>query len=175
MVTPVSRWISRVLRYSGIQPIRSPPGTGLSPCLVGLPRPFPCLSRTFRRTLQPRSVDRFRLLRVRSPLLTESSLFLGLLRCFSSPGSLVFRRALAFPRAGFPIRISLALAAAHASPELFAVYHVLLRHLTPRHPPCALIRFFTFLLRVLSSGDADTLTTPAFSRQHSAFSLKPGI
>jgi hypothetical protein len=34
------------------------------------------------------------------------------------------------------------LTAAHASSELFAVYHVLLRHLTPRHPPYALIRFF---------------------------------
>ena len=33
------------------------------------------------------------------------------------------------------------LAVAHTSPELFAVYHVLHRHLTPRHPPCALIRF----------------------------------
>ena len=31
--------------------------------------------------------------------------------------------------------------AAHASSELFAVYHVLHRHLMPRHPPYALIRF----------------------------------
>jgi hypothetical protein len=33
----------------------------------------------------------FGLLRFRSPLLAESSLFLGLLRCFSSPGSLPLR------------------------------------------------------------------------------------
>src|SRR5258708_39580733 len=31
------------------------------------------------------------------------------------------------------------LAAAHASPELFVVYHVLLRHATPRHSPYALV------------------------------------
>ena len=35
-------------------------------------------------------VHRFGLLRFRSPLLAESSLFLGLIRCFSSPGSLPF-------------------------------------------------------------------------------------
>jgi hypothetical protein len=39
---------------------------------------------------------------------------------------------------GFPIRTSPAVAPAHGSPELIAVYHVLHRHLTPRHPPCAL-------------------------------------
>ena len=39
------------------------------------------------------------------------------------------------------------LAAAHASPALFAVYHVLHRHLTPRHPPCALSRFEPVLRR----------------------------
>jgi hypothetical protein len=35
------------------------------------------------------------------------------------------------------------LAVAHTLPELFAVYRVLLRHLTPRHPPYALIHFST--------------------------------
>ena len=44
---------------------------------------------------------------------------------------------------GFPIRIFPAIAPAHGSPELFAVYHVLPRHLTPRHPPYALIHFCT--------------------------------
>jgi hypothetical protein len=44
---------------------------------------------------------------------------------------------------GFPIRTSAVLALAHSSPQLFAVYHVLLRHLTPRHPPYALLRCFT--------------------------------
>ena len=40
--------------------------------------------------------------------------------------------------AGFPIRISSDIALAHSSPRLFAVYHVLRRHLMPRHPPYAL-------------------------------------
>ena len=38
----------------------------------------------------------------------------------------------ACPHVGFPIRTSPAQAAAHTSPELFAVYRVLLRHLTPQ-------------------------------------------
>ena len=38
----------------------------------------------------------------------------------------------ACPHVGFPIRTSPDLAAAHTSPELFAVYRVLLRHLTPQ-------------------------------------------
>ena len=72
-------------------------------------------------------------------------LFLRLLRCFSSPGS---------PRtpmnsvhgdriapAGFPhsdIHGSMDIC---SSPWLFAAYHVFLRLLVPRHPPCALSCF----------------------------------
>ena len=70
-------------------------------------------------------------------------LFLRLLRCFTSPGSPActidscMRDTL--PCAGFPhsdIRGSML---AYSSPRLFAVNHVLLRLLVPRHPPCALI------------------------------------
>ena len=39
---------------------------------------------------------------------------------------------------GFPIRISPGHSSFDNSPELFAVYNVLLRLSTPRHPPCAL-------------------------------------
>ena len=84
-------------------------------------------------------VHRFGLLRFRSPLLAESFPFLGVLRCFSSPGSLPLPGDGAYPPPGFPIRTSPALAPAHGLPELFAVYHVLRRHLTPRHPPYALL------------------------------------
>ena len=90
--------------------------------------------------------DWFGLLRVRSPLLTESSLFLALLRCFSSRGSL----ACAYTRitgVGFPIRIPTAVAAVYASLSLFAVYRVLLRHEMPRHPLCPLIRFVRVIRR----------------------------
>ena len=65
------------------------------------------------RALQPRSgkPDRFGLIPVRSPLLGEWSLFLWVLRCFSSPGSLhrpyVFRPGCRWiAAAGFPIRKS---------------------------------------------------------------------
>jgi hypothetical protein len=61
----------------------------------------------------------------------------------------------ACPGRGFPIRISLTLAPAHGSSELFAVYHVLHRHLTPRHPPCALL-CFTALIRRRGSSRAAT-------------------
>ena len=88
----------------------------------------------------------FGLFRFRSPLLAESFLFLGVLRCFSSPGSLPSPMcsvtvAWACPHAGFPIRISSVLTVAHTSPKLVAVYHVLHRHTMPRHPPYALIHF----------------------------------
>ena len=43
---------------------------------------------------------------------------------------------------GFPHSDIPGLAPAHGSPRLFAVYHVLLRLLLPRHPPYALISFF---------------------------------
>ena len=91
-------------------------------------------------------VRRFGLLRFRSPLLAESSLFLWVLRCFSSPGSPrppmgSADDAQAYPRAGFPIRASPAQTVAHPSPRLFAVYHALLRLLSPRHPPYALSSF----------------------------------
>jgi hypothetical protein len=43
--------------------------------------------------------------------------------------------------AGFPIRTSPVHSAAHASPELFAVYRVLHRRSAPSHPPCALVAF----------------------------------
>ena len=103
-------------------------------------------------------VRRFGLLRFRSPLLAESSLFLGLLRCFSSPGSLRFRDDPVSPGPGFPIRTSPVGAPAHGSPGLFAVYHVLHRHLTPRHPPYALFRLLR-LPRVVHAcyGEADPL------------------
>ncbi len=51
--------------------------------------------------------------------------------------------------AGFPHSETLGSALAHSSPRLFAVYHVLLRPLTPRHPPNALPIFTT------SYGDLD--------------------
>ena len=81
---------------------------------------FPARSIPFgvivgRPTTPEALVLRFGLLRVRSPLLAESSLFLRVLRCFSSPGSLRSKAILALRRVGFPIRKS---SAGHACTRL---------------------------------------------------------
>ena len=86
---------------------------------------------------------RFGLLRFRSPLLTESSLFLRVLRCFTSPSSLrhgylFTMRCPGIPQGGFPHSEICGSQPYHDSPQLFAVVHVLPRPLAPRHPPYAL-------------------------------------
>ena len=70
-------------------------------------------------------------------------LFLGVLRCFSSPGALLTayafsRRSLPTTEEGFPHSDTLGSMPAYGSPRHFGVRPVLLRHLAPRHPPCAL-------------------------------------
>ena len=76
-----------------------------------------------------RQADWFRLVRVRSPLLTESLrfLFLGLLRCFSSPGALltpyVFRCGCHdITRDGFPHSEILGSSLLCSSPRRIAAY-----------------------------------------------------
>ena len=94
------------------------------------------------RTLQPRKSKplRFGLFPVRSPLLGEYFLFLWVLRCFSSPGylPLIYRFNQRIPldrNGGFPHSDIPGSTPVHGSSRLFAVTHVLLRHLAPRHPP----------------------------------------
>ena len=94
------------------------------------------------RTLQPRLCKqrRFELFPVRSPLLGKWSLFLQVLRCFSSLGALpptyVFgRRMLEVRSSGFPHSDILGSTLVHSFPRLIAVSHVLHRHLAPRHSP----------------------------------------
>ena len=73
-------------------------------------------------------------------------LFLRLLRCFSSPGSLCTPIQLAPVQctvtegcsAGFPHSDISGSMDICSSPKLFAAYHVFHRLLVPRHPPCAL-------------------------------------
>ena len=72
-----------------------------------------CFVTPMCQTLQPRpsKLGRFGLIPVRSPLLGELFLFLWVLRCFSSPGSLhlvyIFNQGYCwFATAGFPIRKS---------------------------------------------------------------------
>ncbi len=94
------------------------------------------------RALQPLNsmLPRFGLFPVRSPLLGEWSLFLRVLRCFSSSGSLptdyVFICKMPLVRSSrFPYSDIPGSSPVHGYPRLFAVSHVLLRHLAPRHPP----------------------------------------
>ena len=62
---------------------------------------------------------------------------------------------------GFPIRTSPDIAPAHGSPRLFAVFHVLLRRLTPRHPPYTLCS----LLHVMRRNCISTLAAWFSSNQ----------
>ena len=119
---------------------------GFAPSLAGFPK---TILLTFAVTFAVRNpvalAPRFRLLRVRSPLLTES-MFLSFppgTEMFQFPGFPSIRYGLAygwqrFPLPGFPHSDTSGSMAICASPELFAAYHVLLRLLVPRHPPCAL-------------------------------------
>jgi hypothetical protein len=70
-------------------------------------------------------------------------LFLGVLRCFTSPRSprtpmYSVHDDRALPRPGCPIRTSPDHSLFSGSPKLFAASHVLRRLSTPRHPPIAL-------------------------------------
>ena len=63
---------------------------------------------------------------------------------------------------GFPHSDMVGSQPAHGSPTLFAVYHVLLRLLAPRHPPFAFRHFFPHA--------ENTLSFSYSSSQHSAVS-----
>ena len=96
----------------------------------------------------------FGLFRFRSPLLTESILFLflRLLRCFTSPGLANSTLCIQWRRAGFNqhrlphSEIDGSKCICHY-PSLIAAYHVLLRLLAPRHPSCALCSLINLMLR----------------------------
>ena len=86
---------------------------------------------------------RFGLLPVRSPLLGEYSLFVAVLRCFSSRTALgrgVTLAVIEVRSIGLPHSDTQGSSRAGRSPWRFAANYVLLRHLAPRHPPCALSR-----------------------------------
>ena len=121
--------------------------TGLSPSLAGLSRAI--LLSAKNQLLGPNPgmhAFRFGLFRVRSPLLTESFFI------FFSSGYLdVSVHRVPFHTlwigvwihevfsCGFPHSDICGSQDICSSPQLFAAYHVFLRLLVPRHPPCALI------------------------------------
>ena len=89
----------------------------------------------------PFGIIRFRLFRVRSPLLAESLLFslpLGTEMVhfprFASAGYVFTGRSWMFPSKGFPHSDIPGSQIACISPRLIAAGHVLLRLLAPRHP-----------------------------------------
>ena len=91
-------------------------------------------------------------------------LFLRVLRCFSSPGSLrphyfIHEAAAELHSAGFPHSDICGSMSACDSPQLFAAGRVLLRRLVPWHPPCALLRLISLLRPTF--GDLPPLRLPA--------------
>ena len=134
MDPPASHRITRVLWYSGYPPLVFDFAYGTFTLSGSAFQPSSTISNFDSAGPQPRySVEsRFGLIRVRSPLLTESNffLFLRLLRCFSSPGSPRYTiyscngdGPLRPP--GFPIRISMdqcLLTAPHGFSQLTASF-----------------------------------------------------
>ena len=95
---------------------------------------------------------RFGLLPVRSPLLGEYSLFVAVLRCFSSRAALgrgVTLAVIEVGSIGLPHSDTQGSSRAGRSPWRFAANYVLLRHLAPRHPPCALSRLTVLFAALL--------------------------
>ena len=146
--------------------------TGLPPSTAGLSKPFTYAytshptspAEPVRKVPQPRPcnarrlshMERFSLIRVRSPLLTESLLFslpVGTeMFHFPTfpPHSLCVQLQVTTqpydPWRGFPIRTSSDHRSVINSPRLIADSYVLLRFLVPRHPPCALKNLATKML-----------------------------
>ena len=187
MVLTDSHGISRAPYYLGYSHRRHKhiTVTGLTPSLAGLSKPF-----TYARTSHPTSpaelvwkvpqprpcnarrlshVERFSLIRVRSPLLTESLLF-------SLPAGTEMFHFPAFPHApyvfrygspshsraqrGFPIRTPWDHSPVIDSPRLIADSYVLLRLLMPRHPPCALKNLTTKIKNYFTREPRKPTTTP---------------
>ena len=102
------------------------------------------LNSTLQPYNPPEHALKFGLFPFRSPLLGKSLncfLFLGVLRCFSSPGSHIIADIVPLQGTGLPhSEISGSKCMCH-SPKLIAAYHVLHRLSNPRHPPYALSNF----------------------------------
>ena len=164
MVLADSHGLSRIPCYSGT-PLggRYLSRTGLLPSMARLSRPLPLainlvtlrkFCRTSKRVPRPRCSIAGRLYHCSG--LGSSRFarrysgsrgcfsFLGVLRCFNSPGSLHWAYFIQprvtghLPLPGFPIRRSTDRSLVGGSPWLIAATHVLHRHLAPRHPPLAL-------------------------------------
>ena len=119
--------------------------TGLSPSLAGFPKTIllllevTCAVRTPACTHTGLGSSGFARRYSRNRCFF---LFLRLLRCFSSPGSLPYVMDWRMDDGGLLGSMDIC-----SSPKLFAAYHVFHRLLVPRHPPCALSSITNFDLR----------------------------
>lgn len=166
MVLTDSHGISRAPYYLGYSPggITNISVTGLTPSTAGLSRPFtyaytltsPVRQNQYGKSHNPdhatpagyQHMTRFSLIRVRSPLLTESLLFslpvgteMFHFPTFPPHSLCVQLQVTTQPKGpwrGFPIRTPSDHRSVINSPRLIADSYVLLRLLMPRHPPCAL-------------------------------------
>ena len=132
--------------------------TGLSPSLACFPKTFPLNSlNQFRGPNPGMHARRFGLFPFRSPLLWKSHVV------FFSSGYLdVSVHRVPFHtlwigvwmirvlRTGFPHSDICGSRIICISPQLFAAYHVFLRLLVPRHPPCALLCLISSMHSVAS-------------------------
>ena len=132
-VTPSIR-ISRVPTYSSYASTSNISSTGLSPSSANF-------SKSFNYILRFSHTGSFPFARRYLGYLIWF-LFLSVLRCFSSQGSLHTPMYsvcnTSFDTSGFPHSDILGSSLVASSPGLFAGCHVFLRLLLPRHSPCAL-------------------------------------
>ena len=150
MVPADSARISRVPAYSGADSLRMPAFAYGAFTLCGPSFQRVLLASSDRFGVGPTTPcgalprPRFGLLRVRSPLLTQSLvcfLLLRVMRCFSSPGSPPAWPDIRVASDGLPPSEIRGCAGICPSPRLIAACHVLLRLREPRHPSCALVSF----------------------------------
>ena len=149
MVPPTSHKVSRVSRYSGYCRCLPLSNTRLSLSLAGFPKTFLLASDSLLQSMTPE--------RTRSGLGSFHFarryfgnrvffLFLALLRCFSSGGSLdvpilnFSTTYLSMNPGEFPHSEISGSMLICSSPKLIAAYHVFHRLPVPRHSPCALVR-----------------------------------
>lgn len=155
MVPPDSDRVSRVPSYSGYrQAVSGFRLRGYHPLWPHFPECSAIHPHTMWRSHNPgEQAHRFGLIRVRSPLLTESLLisFPVATKMFqfatfaSTP--YVFRCRYRASTVGFPIRTPPDQSLLTGSPKLFAGSHVLHRRSAPRHPPWALVRLTNATLK----------------------------
>ena len=153
MVPPISHKVSRVSWYSGYCRCLPLSNTRLSLSLAGFPKTFLLASNSLlqsephgaRTMVWPLSMSPAATLKIDFSFSSSGYLDVSVHRV-PSAWLCVYHAVTGVLPAGFPhseINGSLDIC---SSPSLIAAYHVFLRLLVPRHPPCALISLTIFSL-----------------------------